>query len=40
MSDCVVMEIKEPEPDTATEADVEGKPNKISNLHCSNDEPV
>ncbi|TXG75089.1 hypothetical protein ES332_A12G162400v1 [Gossypium tomentosum] len=50
MSDCVVVEIKEPEPvpagtpwiiqDTATKADVEGKPNKVSNLHRSNDEPV
>ncbi|MBA0672429.1 hypothetical protein Goklo_024741, partial [Gossypium klotzschianum] len=26
--------------DTATKADVEGKPNKVSNLHRSNDEPV
>ncbi|MBA0709005.1 hypothetical protein Golax_024078 [Gossypium laxum] len=26
--------------DTATEADVEGKPNKVSNLHRSNNEPV
>ncbi|MFQ6663697.1 hypothetical protein Gotur_031119 [Gossypium turneri] len=40
MSDCVVVEIKEPEPDMATKADVEGKPNKVSNLHRSNDEPV
>ncbi|KAG8478615.1 hypothetical protein CXB51_028429 [Gossypium anomalum] len=26
--------------DMATKADVEGKPNKVSNLHRSNDEPV
>ncbi|MBA0637986.1 hypothetical protein Godav_025108, partial [Gossypium davidsonii] len=40
MSDCVVVEIKEPEPvpDTATKVDVEGKPNKVLNLHRSNDE--
>ncbi|KAA3462570.1 Chaperonin 60 subunit beta 2, chloroplastic [Gossypium australe] len=50
MFDCVVVEIKELEPvpaenpwiiqDTATKADVEGKPNKVSNLHRSNDKPV
>ncbi|MBA0613005.1 hypothetical protein Godav_013530 [Gossypium davidsonii] len=45
MSDCVVVEIKEPEPLPAgnpmdNSADVEGKPNKVSNLHRSNDEPV
>ncbi|MBA0629239.1 hypothetical protein Godav_023829 [Gossypium davidsonii] len=42
MSYCVVVEIKEPEPvpDMATKVDVEGKPNKVSNLYRSNDEPV
>ncbi|MBA0637987.1 hypothetical protein Godav_025108, partial [Gossypium davidsonii] len=43
MSDCVVVEIKEPEPVPVgnpmdNSVDVEGKPNKVLNLHRSNDE--